>query len=912
MDLKRIIKILFVLCAAILMNAQISTAHAITFFVEEGAYYRAYGNGVYGSGAKTYSFDNYHHKLYMSYPYPSQCGMWIGLTKSNEGMLKNLSGYTRVIFEAKSINSKMSVFLKDINNNESKKYLIENMPQDTYATYVIPAAAFSQAGFDVTQAKEILFSLDENNASEYKLTIKNIRFDDNEGPADETFYLEQGAYPTGNGSWGTGSGYSFDNYHHILNTSESKWPAQNGIWLGTKGDNQNADLSLYKRLLLVIKSQNGEFFVRLKDTNNNLSPKYKIFNVSTDSNKEYEIPLLYFSQDAFDISETKEIIVEMNEYADYPQYVYIKNIRFDKHDLTTGELKTPLKEALFAKGLLPNAPPKLTSDTNYTDSCQHLWNAYKNRFIDSYKQLVTSGNHLEGLIFDAFGGASKTRLDSADIAKSEGSGYGMLIAVYMNDQKAFNELAYATISSPMHKTNSSKLFAWNIKTDGTFLRGDSNSAIDADQDIAVALIFADTLVRAGIWQQSPSINYEEEAQSLLDSIYTHGILVLNNKKYLMPSDESGPSGNGFVEVENEANPSYFSPAWYRIFELFDRSNHNWHLLIDNGYQLIASADRYNKGLAPDWCDFWGRSLDNSLPLDPGIAPKSSFYTYMLGKDSIRVNWRLITDYLWFGEPRAKQFLDKTADLFSGDGETIAPAAITPLEMDGSPAQSRTIGGALYEYNYTDISLASMFAVGSMSTQNLSYRSIWKQSIDSYLDLSRNGLGSFLGLRNSLSDQKIDFDAQFNYYNHSLGILGLLIMDGAFPYIMPSINISLISTTCFDPVTSSNIKEAPGTINIMINCDNLLKNNIHKVTLYSYLPESTGLINQQTDIAPLEIKKSGDSIYIRMQDDLLPLKEWSTNTQDTLHETIEYKIRGDFSHATPGQYNGLIKFSLKYD
>ena len=142
----------------------------------------------------------------------------------------------------------------------------------------------------------------------------------------------------------------------------------------------------------------------------------------------------------------------------------------------------------------------------------------------------------------------------------------------------------------------------------------------------------------------------------------------------------------------------------------------------------------------------------------------------MSKDAIRVFWRLATDFLWFHDERAKVFLTKTKALFDDFGGTIHPEQITTLNMDGS----------MYE-NYTDISLVSMFAAGAMGTDDSAYKNVWKQAVDKYIDLAGIGKESFLAIRTE-GDQKIDFNAKLNYYNHCLGILSLIMLSGSFPPI----------------------------------------------------------------------------------------------------------------------------------
>src|SRR5690606_36098459 len=128
---------------------------------------------------------------------------------------------------------------------------------------------------------------------------------------------------------------------------------------------------------------------------------------------------------------------------------------------------------------------------------------------------------------------------------SEGIAYGMLIAVYMNDQHLFDELwkyeqLYLTLNGLMH---------WYIGAEGNVLG--EGAASDADEDMAWALIMADRQWGGG---GTLSGTYIDIARDLIDKIWQHEII---DGKMLRPGDGWG----GW----SDANPSYFAPSYYRTF-----------------------------------------------------------------------------------------------------------------------------------------------------------------------------------------------------------------------------------------------------------------------------------------------------------------------------------------------------------
>ena len=72
----------------------------------------------------------------------------------------------------------------------------------------------------------------------------------------------------------------------------------------------------------------------------------------------------------------------------------------------------------------------------------------------------------------------------------------------------------------------------------------TGAATDAEQDIALALIFADLLVKKKVWQAHTSpkgVSYAQRAQEILNNIWS---LMVEGGKYLRPGADWG--GSTFV------------------------------------------------------------------------------------------------------------------------------------------------------------------------------------------------------------------------------------------------------------------------------------------------------------------------------------------------------------------------------
>ncbi|MDR2578844.1 MAG: T9SS type A sorting domain-containing protein [Chitinispirillales bacterium] len=246
-------------------------------------------------------------------------------------------------------------------------------------------------------------------------------------------------------------------------------------------------------------------------------------------------------------------------------------------------------------------------------------------------------------------------------AVSEGISYGMFLALYSNDQGYFNSMWAA--GERYMWTSSGNYYHW--RADSTGVLTGTGPASDADQDIALLLIFADRLVKTGIWQPDTirnGVSYTQRARTILSTI-RGGML---EDHFLLP---------GFWgRSPSIINPGYFAPAFYRVFGEFEPEHKaTWDRVIDSSYALINRSPGITRGLIPDWIRRNGTSTG-------GAGYNAYRNGDALYRDAIRVYWRLAKDYLWYGEPRAKAFLESAITFLESQG---GPAAANFFEMDGS-------------------------------------------------------------------------------------------------------------------------------------------------------------------------------------------------------------------------------------
>ncbi len=258
---------------------------------------------------------------------------------------------------------------------------------------------------------------------------------------------------------------------------------------------------------------------------------------------------------------------------------------------------------------------------------------------------------------------------------SEGIAYGMMIAVYMNDQAMFD----AFWKYEQMYLDGCGLMDWYISADGTKRLG-TGAALDADEDMAWALVMASKQ-----WGGKGTLakSYLDTAKEQIDKLWKCEIL---DGKLPRP-------GDGFGDW-NHLNISYFAPSYYRVFASVS-GNAGWGDanpgVVTTVYDIIsrnlnATSGNVANGLVGGWSNSEGVADEGGAPGKPGN------YQY----DSARTPFRIGLDACFYGEPRAVAYLAKTSSFFQGIG---AANVADGYKLDGTPApenpgkQSATFLGA---------------------------------------------------------------------------------------------------------------------------------------------------------------------------------------------------------------------------
>jgi endo-1,4-beta-D-glucanase Y len=331
----------------------------------------------------------------------------------------------------------------------------------------------------------------------------------------------------------------------------------------------------------------------------------------------------------------------------------------------------------------------------------------------------------------------------ANEAVSEGQGYGMLLSVLLNDQATFNKIFEAANTNLWDSGKKSYRWSWPS--------GSSGAATDADLDICLALVFADELVKAKLWQNyNGSVSYNARAMDIMRSIKNN----MTSQNYLLPGD--GWGGDGV----NNLNPSYFATAWFKVFDAYQHEI-DFTPVIDNCYKVLAATPRYSYGQAPDWCNPSGGQASQA-----GGKPEQGLG--MLS-DGIRVPYRIGMDAIWFKDQRAIQYCKNTAKTLTQIGN--ANASLAAAQMAQYTKDGNTTTESRGSFDNMAMWMTAVLGSGDTSYTHPGTRSDLFQRIIGTLD-------TYFGT-NELRDDVF-------YYKQSIGMLGFAALGGQFPNIQADV------------------------------------------------------------------------------------------------------------------------------
>jgi endo-1,4-beta-D-glucanase Y len=334
------------------------------------------------------------------------------------------------------------------------------------------------------------------------------------------------------------------------------------------------------------------------------------------------------------------------------------------------------------------------------------------------------------------------RPENGNDTVSEGIGYGMLLAVYFNDQATFDSL---WTYSQAHKATGN-LMTWCIPSGGGSCPATGGTATDADEDMAFAL------VEAGKRTWSTSATYAALAPTVISQVWTTDIDATNN----LPK---GGSNYGAV-TGSPTNPSYFAPAYYRhVFATADTTaGHNWASLADHVISVVAALGSANRGLVPAWC---GNNCTAPAQNTGSASPTTDMlYQY----DAHRVPWRMGLDYCWNGTTAAQTYLNTISGFFNGVFANGIDTVYDLYQLNGGACTTCTPQAA----QPNSMSIVGTAAVGALSggaTYTAFVQAGWQFLLD--------------GGNRATLDVKATGASPYSYFNATVGLLTALTLSGNF-------------------------------------------------------------------------------------------------------------------------------------
>jgi endo-1,4-beta-D-glucanase Y len=238
--------------------------------------------------------------------------------------------------------------------------------------------------------------------------------------------------------------------------------------------------------------------------------------------------------------------------------------------------------------------------------------------------------------------SARIKFDQPKYTVSEGIGYGMLSAVFQGDKARFDALMNYYLSFRFSPETNQFYMMWQITG---FKSGHGSSASDADLDIAVSLLIAHEKWGAPNGDNTYLQHGIEEGLSIMTK-------EVNPETHLVvPADAGEMLSTGKVY-----NISYFSLVAFKMLAMYDTERAaQWNQVLESSIEYMKKVQDAGNGLWPDWCD------KDGVPTDPQNGSSTGKLKEYWGLEGVRIPWRLVWYYAWFGDDRVKAIIQKAAE-----------------------------------------------------------------------------------------------------------------------------------------------------------------------------------------------------------------------------------------------------------
>ena len=307
---------------------------------------------------------------------------------------------------------------------------------------------------------------------------------------------------------------------------------------------------------------------------------------------------------------------------------------------------------------------------------QTMYNNWIAKFYVTYEEEVTEPAYLGSTGRAKLEGSARIKFDTPKNTVSEGIGYGLLITYFMKDWERFDKLFKYYRAYPVSAEAGLYFMKWKVIGDemngGFSADATGGSATDADLDVMTALFLA--------YAETGNAEYLTYAKGIAGAIYSTEV---NPTTHLfMPGNDGKHMNDGYVY-----NISYFSLVAIRLAIKYDTERSaQWTEVLNATYDYMTRVQAAGNGLWPDWSNAEG------VPTDPENGSSTGKLCDYYGLEGVRIPLRIMWDYNWYGDDRAKN-LATTAATFAlnSTGGDITQTLIKYIYQGEQPTAG--MGGA---------------------------------------------------------------------------------------------------------------------------------------------------------------------------------------------------------------------------
>lgn len=295
--------------------------------------------------------------------------------------------------------------------------------------------------------------------------------------------------------------------------------------------------------------------------------------------------------------------------------------------------------------------PNHVSQASLNASVSSYYDYWKGKYLKNNLSSLPGGYYVKGEITGSAGGYTP-------LGTSEGQGFGMIITVLMAGHDSQAQTIYNGLFKTARAYKSSinpALMGW-VVADHVNAQGNFSSATDGDLDIAYSLILAHHQ-----WGSGGTINYLQEAKNMINAIKSSNVTT-NNRLNL---------GDWDSKSALNSRPSDWMFSHLRAF--YDVTGDNtWNNVINTlytTYSQVSNSYASSTGLISDFI------VDNPAKPAPEWFLNEFKETNQYYYNAARVPLRVVMDYAFYGETRAKTIADKISGWIKGKTGG-SPSAIT--------------------------------------------------------------------------------------------------------------------------------------------------------------------------------------------------------------------------------------------